>query len=67
MMFDKHGELDVQRHAIDCLWPMDQGKVYVPPARLTATLKGEWSGALCFTTPWPQAVAAFEARCESRV
>jgi hypothetical protein len=31
-LIEEHGELDVQRHAMCCLWMMDQGKVHVPPA-----------------------------------
>jgi hypothetical protein len=40
---EEHGGLDVQLHAMYCLWMMDQGKVHVPPAWLTASLKGDWS------------------------
>ena len=39
---DEYGELGVQRHAMYCLWMMDRGKVHVPPAWLTASLKGDW-------------------------
>jgi hypothetical protein len=42
-LIEEHGELDVQRHAMYCLWMMDRGKVHIPPAWLTASLKGDWS------------------------
>jgi hypothetical protein len=42
-LIDEYGELDVQRHTMFCLWLMGQGKVNVPPAWLTASLKGDWS------------------------
>jgi hypothetical protein len=31
LLIDEFGELDVQRHAMYCLWMMEQGKVHVPP------------------------------------
>jgi hypothetical protein len=43
LLIEEHGELLVQRHAMYCLWMMDQGKVHVPPAWLTASLRGDWS------------------------
>jgi hypothetical protein len=32
LLIEEHGELDVQRHVMYCLWMMDQGKAHVPPA-----------------------------------
>lgn len=43
LLIEEHGELDVQRHAMYCLWMIDQGKVHSPPAWSTASLKGDWS------------------------
>jgi hypothetical protein len=42
LLIDEYDELDVQRHAMYCLWMMDQGRVRSPPAWLTASLKGDW-------------------------
>ena len=49
-LIEQHGDHDVQRHAMFCLWMMEQGRVHVPPTWLTASLKGEWS-APCGAVP----------------
>ncbi|MCL4486652.1 MAG: hypothetical protein M1570_00795 [Chloroflexi bacterium] len=43
LSISEYGELAVQRHAMYCLWMMQQGKVHTPPAWLTASLRGDWS------------------------
>jgi hypothetical protein len=42
LLIEKHGALDVQLHAMYCLWmiEIDHGKVQTPPNWLTASLKG---------------------------
>ena len=30
LLIEEHGKLAVQRHAMYCLWMMDQGKVHAP-------------------------------------
>jgi hypothetical protein len=50
-LIEEHGKLVMQRHAMCCLWMMNQGKVHVPPAWSTASLKGEWS-APCQANGW---------------
>ncbi len=52
LLIDEYGELDVQRHAMYCLWMMGQGKVHVPPAWLTASLKGDWSAPHGMPSDW---------------
>jgi hypothetical protein len=59
LLIEEHSELDVQRHAMYCLWMMDQGKVHVPPAWLTASLKGDWSPPLGMPSEWLPMVLRF--------
>ena len=59
LLIDEYGELAVQRHAMYCLWMMDQGKVHIPPAWLTASLKGEWSAPLGVPSDWLPTVLHF--------
>jgi hypothetical protein len=59
LLIEEHGELGVQRHAMYCLWMMDQGKVHVPPAWLTASLKGEWSAPHGMPSDWLPTVLRF--------
>ncbi len=59
LLIDEYGELDVQRHAMYCLWMMDQGKVHVPPAWLTASLKGDWSAPYGMPSGWLPMVLHF--------
>jgi hypothetical protein len=59
LLIEEHGELDVQRHAMYCLWMMDQGKVHVPPAWLTASLKGDWSAPPGMPAEWEPTVLHF--------
>jgi len=42
-----------------CLWMMDQGKVYVPPAWLTASLRDDWSALRGMTSDWLPTVLRF--------
>ncbi len=59
LLIDEYGELDVQRHAMYCLWMMDQGKVHVPPAWLTASLRGDWSAPHGMPSEWLPKVLHF--------
>ncbi len=59
LLIEEHGELDVQRHAMCCLWMMDQGKVHVPPAWLTASLRGDWSAPPGMPSDWLPTVLHF--------
>jgi hypothetical protein len=59
LLIEEHGELDVQRHAMYCLWMMDQGKVHVPPAWLTASPRGDWSGPPGMQSNWLPTVLRF--------
>jgi hypothetical protein len=59
LLIEEHGELDVQRHAMCCLWMMDQGKVHVPPAWLTASLKGDWGAPQGMPSNWLPTVLHF--------
>ena len=59
LLIDEYGELDVQRHAMYCLWMMDRGKVHVPPAWLTASLKGEWTAPHGMPCDWLPTVLRF--------
>jgi hypothetical protein len=58
-LIEEHGELDVQRHAMYCLWMMDQGKVHIPPAWLTASLRGDWSAPQGMPSEWESSVLHF--------
>lgn len=59
MLIKEYGELKVQRHAMYCLWLMDQGRVHTPPAWLTASLKGEWSAPRGMPRDWMPGVLHF--------
>ena len=59
LLIDEYGELDVQHHAMYCLWMMQRGKVHVPPAWLTASLKGEWSAPRGMPSEWMPTVLHF--------
>ena len=59
LMIDEDSELDVQRHAMYCLWMMDQGKVHIPPAWLTASLKSNWSAPHGMPSEWLPTVLRF--------
>jgi hypothetical protein len=59
LLIEEYGELDVQRHAMYCLWMMDQGKVHVPPAWLTASLNGDWSAPHGMPSEWLPTVLRF--------
>ena len=59
LMSEEYGELDVQRHAMYCLWMMDQGKVHDPPAWLTASLRGDWSAPPAMPSHWLPTVLHF--------
>jgi hypothetical protein len=59
LLIEEYGELDVQRHAMYCLWMMDQGKVHVPPAWFTASLKGDWSAPQDMPSNWLPTVLHF--------
>ena len=52
LLIEEHGELEVQRHTMCCLWMMDQGRVRSPPGWLTASLKGEWSAPRGMPSDW---------------
>jgi hypothetical protein len=58
-LIEEHGEFDVQRHAMYCLWMMDQGKVHIPPAWLTASVKGDWSAPHGMPSDWLPTVLHF--------
>lgn len=49
----------MQRHTMYCPWMMDQGKVHVPPAWLTASLKGDWSAPHRMPNDWLPTVLRF--------
>ena len=38
----KYGEVDVQTHALRCIWLMQRGRIHTPPGWLTASLRGSW-------------------------
>ncbi len=59
LLIEEHGELDVQRHAMYCLWLVDQGKVHVPPAWLTASLRRDWSAPPGMPSDWLPTVLHF--------
>jgi hypothetical protein len=59
LLIEEHCELDVQRHAMYCLWMMDQGRVRSPPAWLTASLKGDWSAPRGIPSDWLPTVLHF--------
>jgi hypothetical protein len=59
LLIDEYGELAVQRHAIYCLWMMNQGKAHVPPAWLTASLKGDWNAPHGMPSDWLPTVLRF--------
>jgi hypothetical protein len=59
LLIEEHGELDVQRHAMYCLWTMDQGKVHIPPAWFTASLKHHWSAPNGMPSDWLPTVLRF--------
>ena len=59
LLLREFGELDVQRHAMYCLWMMNQGKVHVPPAWLTASLKGNWDAPHRIPSDWLPIVLHF--------
>jgi hypothetical protein len=59
LLIVEHGELDVQRHAMYCLWMMDQGKVHIPPAWLTASLRRDWSAPCGMPSNWLPTVLHF--------
>ncbi len=58
-LIQEYGELAVQRHAMYCLWMMSQGKVHVPPAWLTASLKGDWRAPYGMPSDWLPTVLHF--------
>jgi hypothetical protein len=53
------GELAGQTHAMYCFWMMVQGKVKIPPAWLTASLKGDWSAPYGMPSDWLPTVLHF--------
>ena len=59
LLIDEYGELEVQRHAMYCLWIMNHGKVHIPPAWLTASLKGDWSPPYGMPADWLPTVLHF--------
>ena len=59
LLIEEDGELNVQHHAMYCLWMMDQGKVHIPPAWLTASLKGDWSAPHGMPSDWLPTVLHF--------
>jgi hypothetical protein len=59
LVINEYGELDVQRHAMYCLWMMNHGKVHTPPAWLTASLKGDWSAPHGMPSEWLPTVLRF--------
>ena len=59
LLIEEHGELDVQRHAMYCLWMMDRGKVHIPPAWLTASLRRDWSAPNGMPNDWLPAMLLF--------
>lgn len=59
LLIDEFGELEVQRHAMYCLWMMDQGRVHIPPAWLTASLKAEWNAPHGMPSDWLPTVLHF--------
>ena len=58
-LIEEFGELEAEKHAMYCLWMMDQGKVHVPPAWLTASLKGDWSAPPGMPGNWLPTVLRF--------
>ncbi len=58
-LIGEYGELDVQRHAMYCLWMITQGKVHAPPAWLTASLRGDWSAPHGVPNDWLPTVLHF--------
>ena len=38
----KYGAVEVQAHALRCIWLMQRGRIHTPPAWLTASLRGSW-------------------------
>ena len=58
-LIDEFGELDVQRHAMHCLYAMDQGRVKNPPAWFTASLKNDWSAPYGMPLNWLPTVMHF--------
>jgi hypothetical protein len=41
-LIEKYGEIEVQTHALRCIWLMQRGRVHTPPGWLTASLRGGW-------------------------
>ncbi len=58
LLIEEYGELDVQRHAMYCLWIWTKAKC-VPPAWLTASLKGDWSAPHGMPSDWMPRVLRF--------
>ncbi len=59
LLIEEYGELAVQRHAMYCIWMMNQGKVHIPPAWLTASLRGDWSAPHGMPNEWLPTVLHF--------
>ncbi len=58
-LIEEYGELDVQRHAMYCLWMMNQGKAHFPPAWLTASLRSDWSAPHGMPSDWLPTILHF--------
>ena len=59
LLIEEHDELDVQRHAMYCLWMMNRAKVHFAPAWLTASLRGDWSAPNGMPSDWLPTVLHF--------
>ncbi len=59
LLIGEYGELDVHHRAMYCRWMMDQGKVHIPPAWLTASLRGDWSAPHGMPSGWLPTVLHF--------
>ena len=58
-LIQTYGELDVQRHAMYFLYAMNQGRVKIPPAWFTASLKHNWSAPVGMPPGWEPTVLRF--------
>jgi hypothetical protein len=52
LLIGERGERALQRHALYCLWIIDQGKPHVPPACLPASLKGACTAPRGMLSEW---------------
>ena len=58
-LIEEFGELEAQKHAMYTLWMMDKGKVHIPPAWYTASLKHNWNAPHGMPSDWLLTVLHF--------